>query len=181
MENSVIFGAVAWLTSKPILESLVCAKERKATIMLVVQKEDFLKPQSLRGSRKKWATEIRRLYDLLGDVETSRLTEFLPSVSCDISLKKVKAVRCLGNFNADKNPSHPRMHNKFLVIGSKTVWSGSYNFSLAAEMSYENAVIMRDEKVAKMYMKEFALLFSLSEPLDWKSKTMQPELLTIGT
>ncbi len=55
-----------------------------------------------------------------------------------------------------------------------TVWTGSYNCSKTAENSFENAVILKGEEIATAYLLEFALLFLLSEKLDWTSDRMMP-------
>jgi hypothetical protein len=64
------------------------------------------------------------------------------------------------------------------TIVAEKVWTGSYNCSKAAELSFENAVILRCEKIAKCYMIEFIHLFKNSEAqsakLDWTSEWMSP-------
>ena len=82
------------------------------------------------------------------------------------------------------------MHNKFLVfcktlkgdedgdrevIVPKSVWTGSFNFSKNATNSLENAVYIRDEKIAKAYFSEWSQIEGLSEPLDWESEWVAPE------
>jgi len=37
------------------------------------------------------------------------------------------------------------MHNKFCVIDSKTVVTGSYNWTKKAQSNYENITIIKDE------------------------------------
>ncbi|NCB47419.1 hypothetical protein EOM81_10435 [bacterium] len=92
-------------------------------------------------------------------------------------------IRCVGNHNSDKNPAHPRMHNKFIVfckfgrnkIEPQSVWTGSFNFTNNAGSSFENAVLIKNKKIAMAYLKEFGQIAALSEPLDWESKWMAPE------
>lgn len=108
----------------------------------------------------------------------------------------IDRVRCVGNRNNKENPSQPRMHNKCFVFGHRSwiitgmdsfgetgkwkhiadaVWTGSFNCSQSATLSFENAVIIRGGNAASMYLQEICLLFLLSEPLDWKSEWMAPE------
>jgi phosphatidylserine/phosphatidylglycerophosphate/cardiolipin synthase-like enzyme len=60
------------------------------------------------------------------------------------------------------------------------VWTGSYNFTKNAGMSFENALYIEDQPIVDAYMAEYAQIFSLSEPLDWTSEWSVPEY-RIGT
>jgi len=51
-----------------------------------------------------------------------------------------------------------KMHNTFCIIDIKTVLTGSYNWSRAAEYNDENISIIRSRKVAIAYSKEFVRL-----------------------
>lgn len=49
-----------------------------------------------------------------------------------------------------------KMHNKFIVIDDKEVWTGSANFTGAARYSNnENMVIIKSEEIAKKYIQNF--------------------------
>jgi phosphatidylserine/phosphatidylglycerophosphate/cardiolipin synthase-like enzyme len=48
------------------------------------------------------------------------------------------------------NGVHDFMHNKVLVVDD-AVLTGSYNFSLSAEHNAENAILVRDRRVAEVY------------------------------
>jgi len=53
------------------------------------------------------------------------------------------------------------MHNKFLIIDEKIVWSGSSNYTYYGfYRNYENDVRIEDEEIAKFYKKEFDELIS---------------------
>jgi phosphatidylserine/phosphatidylglycerophosphate/cardiolipin synthase-like enzyme len=87
------------------------------------------------------------------------------------------------------------MHNKFLVfcnltegktdeqfpdttvptIVPQSVWTGSFNLTKNATMSFENAVLLVGNSVAGAYFNEWAQILALSEPLDWRSEWMEPE------
>ena len=109
----------------------------------------------------------------------------------------IEPIRCVGNHNSKKVPAFPRMHNKFLVFsnfGEKEdlakgysmvldnceVWTGSYNLTKNAINSLENAVLIKNNIIAKAYYDEFCQIFALSEPLDWESTWCAPEF-RIGT
>jgi hypothetical protein len=62
---------------------------------------------------------------------------------------------------------HKLMHNKFCVIDSKKVFTGSYNFTYAAEKSnFENMIEVADLNVASSYLKQFQYLLSVSDNVD---------------
>ncbi len=97
---------------------------------------------------------------------------------------------------AEKRAS-PRMHHKFLVrlrqtavpgdvvgglemadsitLEAESVWTGSFNFTRNASFSFENAVVIHDPVIAHSYFEEFSRVASLSEPLDWTSRWVEPE------
>jgi hypothetical protein len=191
-----IFGCVAWLTNKRILEALATKRNQ---ISIVVQKEDFLRPDS--GSRKNnWKSELHQMYRNLG--ETQRVS--LPGIVSDLSFasdQACEAVRCVGNHNAEKSPACPRMHNKFLVFctlemideweeaidetdetthyqyprhNPYAVWTGSFNLTLNATNSLENAVVIHSAPIAQAYLDEWAQILALSEPLDWEQDWIEP-------
>lgn len=59
----------------------------------------------------------------------------------------------------DKN--RYRMHHKVIIIDSKKIITGSYNFTAAAnERNDENILIMENEAVAREYLKEFYRLYN---------------------
>ena len=185
-----LLGAVAWFTDSKIIAAL-----RNKRVSIIVQKEDFLRPD-LEGSKP----ELQRSYS---SVE-SQLQRFeLPGIAATLSVggdPTVEPFRCVGNHNQASEPAMPRMHNKFLVgcnyvtekvidhhfeleksrIIPRAVWTGSYNFSLNARSSFENAMIISNERVAEAYLNEWSQLFAISERLDWNSSWIAPEY-RIGT
>lgn len=187
-----VFGCVAWLTNFSILEALTTPM----TVSLVVQKEDFLRPD-IEGSNF-WAQKLRDKYEnLQNNIERYHM----PWPICEMSLCAdpfFDAVRCMGNHNSDKRPAFPRMHNKFLVFADiahrvdfqdtyygygivpYAVWTGSFNFTQNSTNSLENAVFIEDKTVAQAYLNEYAHVVALSEPLDWETEWCAPEF-RIGT
>ena len=191
-EYNCIIGCIAWFTDWDILEAL--SKIDRAII--VVQKEDFLRPDL--NAEGDWKLRLGKAYDkiksggdrfawpgLMGKLSTS----FDPTI---------KPIRCVGNHNSEKKSAFPRMHNKFLVfcnlvehprplpeaysitLEKKEVWTGSYNLTKNAENSLENVVLIKNNQIAEAYYNEFCQIFALSEPLDWTSEWCAPEF-RIGT
>ena len=186
-----IFGCIAWLTDFDILNRL-----RGKRVSIVVQKEDFLKPdyQLKPGEKEKLSKAYTHL-------DCGEHQYNLPWPLCHMDTfgaPKFWGVRCVGNHNRDRNPSHPRMHNKFLVLTNwidaldrqdedefpladdACVWTGSCNLSRTSHSSLENVVILHDAEIVRAYLNEFAQIMALSEPLDWESDWCAPEYL-IGT
>lgn len=115
-KSTVVFGCVAWLTNFEILRALA----RLDAVQLVVQKEDFLRPDT-NGDYQGWKHRLREAYDelkcpishheLYGGI-ASQLSTGVPGY--------MDAVRCVGNYNSEKKPAFPRMHHKFLIFGQLT-------------------------------------------------------------
>lgn len=183
-----VMAAVAWLTSKPILEALIRARERGVIVLVILHKEKWLRTG---GQSADWQKKLRKLYDTLGtqklDVLESLFKAFNPTNTEWTFSSKVKApgvVRCAGDWIANTDRGARRMHHKFVVTGcrdenlgyiARAVWTGSYNFSSSAEASLENAVLIYDWAIGYSYANEFAMIYLNSEPLDWVSNTMLPE------
>jgi len=193
--DHMIFGCVAWLTSEPILRALAFCKN----VQILVQKEDFLRPDLDQKSTPSWTGKLTRLYSNI-KFSYARFELNAPmgelSMCGDIS---VSGVRCVGNHNEDKSSACPRSHHKFLVfckIGEKDIeghkinydpvalWTGSFNFTKNATYSFENAIFLTDpsgkSEVINAYLKEHHQIFCLSESLDWYRPWSEPEY-RIGT
>lgn len=187
----IIVGCVAWLTSKPIIEALA----KKTGVSIIVQKEDFLRPDF--GVKSNWKNELRKVYKNLPD-SLSRYDAGLQGTSLFMMSfagdSTIEAIRCVGNHNAEKIPAFPRSHHKFIVfckslenpkseygevIGMNyepyAVWTGSFNFTHNATMSFENAVVLKEQEIVKAFFKEYAQIAAISEPLDWNSNWTEPE------
>jgi hypothetical protein len=178
----IVVGCVAWLTSVPVLKALA---RRKATI--IIQKEDFLRPDSPNCNM----SYLRPLYEEI----TGAHRFSLPPPLCNASIcgePDAGGVRCMG-IARDRAAIPPRMHHKFLVFGRprtgasekeymdpdsftwEAVWTGSFNMTKNANLSLENAVLIKDPVVACAYVKEFAQVALRSEPLDWNHEWVDPE------
>jgi hypothetical protein len=201
-ESDVVFGAVAWLTNLDILAELA-----KKSVVIVVQKEDFLRPD-----KATWAqlhAAYGRLHNRWDRYDIPGMVSNLSSCS-DPSLD---AIRCVGNHNRTKKPAFPRMHNKFVIFGKRYkfwehvadagdapdcddwcrcgdclchdfeltgVWTGSFNFTQNSTRSLENAVYIHDKEISQAYFDEWSQIFALSEPLNWEEDWCCPEY-RIGT
>lgn len=181
----VVLGCVAWLTS----EKIITALSKKQAVSIIVQKEDFLRPDI--GSKSPWKKHLAELYSKLEkglmryDAGLQGLAIHMMSYCADHTLEPV---RCVGNYNREKKPAFPRMHNKFLIFCKVPdgedkngdfkpyeVWTGSFNFTKNATCSFENAVALTDPKVVDAFFKEYGQIAALSEPLDWSSDWGEPE------
>jgi HKD family nuclease len=188
-EKGFIFGCVAWLTSEPILKAL----SKCDNVQILVQKEDFLRPDIGYNVGNKWKSDLRNLYDKL-KCETNRY-DFREPISklSYASDPTVEPVRCVGNNNSDKVYAFPRMHNKFLIFCNiddqgmyfpVALWTGSFNLTKNATYSFENALYLTDKSgennIITAYLNEHHQIFALSEKLDWENEWSEPEY-RIGT
>jgi phosphatidylserine/phosphatidylglycerophosphate/cardiolipin synthase-like enzyme len=184
-KSDIIVGCVAWLTDPDILEAMSKLKG----VSIVVQKEDFLRPDL--DSKRKGVNreELRKRYNhLKANLERFEFDNILPKISyCSNPI--MESVRCVGH---KRNFCTPLMHNKFIVfckakqikepnenlvarkIIPYAVWTGSFNFSLNSSASLENAIVIKNSKIAKAYYKEFGQIYAISEPLDWTAKYIEP-------
>jgi hypothetical protein len=166
---------MAWLTNRKVLAALASRSE----VSIVVQKEDFLRPDP--GG--PFNAELRRLYAALPGGEG---IEWSGNYSV-CSGHDGASIRCAGIVKP-RNETPPRMHHKFLVFcdgppeceeeegfAPRAVWTGSFNASQNATRSLENAVLITSKVVAGQYYREFIGILGLSEPLDWTHEYVDPE------
>lgn len=194
-EADVIVGCVAWLTNGAILREL----SKKQSVAIVIQKEDFLRPDLDVGSN--WKQELRESYEALKCV-FERYDEALKGTALHFMSScgdpGIDPIRCVGNFNKDKKPAFPRAHHKFLVfcrtLPNKSVdpnsrsasfepyavWTGSFNLTHNAVNSLENVIVSEDKNIIRSFFEEWAQVEAISEPLNWSSEWVAPEW-RIGT
>ena len=197
--KGIIFGCVAWLTSKPIIEAL-----SKKQTQIIIQKEDFFRPDyNDRGSILKRKKEIRKLYSKIKFPYTRYVMKYGINELSYFSSPSIDGIRCVGHHNSDKKITIPRSHHKFLVFCDEifeknedkklkgkqfsksleynpiAVWTGSFNFTENGTKSFENAIYLEDlsgkNEILLSYLKEHHQVFSLSENLDWESEWASPE------
>lgn len=174
--SEVIVGCVAWVTEKHVLDMLAARP-----VALVVQKENWWKKADARS-----AALAQRYAALTGGLVASMFPEPLATktfrgkpVPNDAPLAPIT---CLGYGAASR--ATPLMHHKFLVrctvaadgaLLAQAVWTGSFNLSANANNSFENAVEIHDATIATAYLAEFALMASLSEPMNWRFSKPTPK------
>jgi len=182
----IVVGCVAWLTSPAILRAL----SKKKGVSIIVQKEDWLRPDL--QDRGDWKARQKSRYSQLPSALARLDIAFGNTILSKMSYcgdPTLDAVRCVGNYNSLRLPAFPRMHHKFIVLcrEAKTephgymnyepheVWTGSFNFTKNAASSFENAIVLKDVGLVRAFFSEFAQIAALSEPLDWESEWVQPQ------
>jgi len=177
-QADVVLGCVAWLTHDEILDAMAGAR-----CSLVVQKEDFLRPD-MNAAGDRWKARLRDKYSHIGGLGR-------PMVAPDLSYcsdPALDGVRCVGNHNSSRLPAFPRMHNKFVVFAKCRIddnseysitpyatWTGSFNFTKNGGASLENALYVESQDIAQAYFQEYRHILALSEPLDWESEWVAPQ------
>lgn len=187
-----VVGCVAWFTSEPIIRALA---RLPFSCQIVVQKEDFLRPDAGYLNDSVWAQRIRKLYEQipLAGIPQWDLGDLAGNLSTN-GERDIEPVRCVGNHNSEKSPAAPRMHHKFLVfcevkkakrheddddysfrdVKPKAVWTGSFNLTKNGGRSLENVVVIDSPEVARLYFTEWEKIYGLSEPLDWEHSWAAP-------
>ena len=109
-QADVVTGCVAWLTHPEIISALAKCNRGAA---IVVQKEDFLRPDT--HANDKWKSTLHSAYQSIGNRLCRSSFPHLSNLSV-CGDPTLHGVRCVGNHNRDRDPAFPRMHNKFLVF-----------------------------------------------------------------
>jgi hypothetical protein len=191
----IVVGCVAWLTSGPILDALAKAQG----VSIVVQKEDFLRPDLDSPQESQWRQWLRARYEQLPEgPDRYAYDGTVVSALSYLGDPTLEPVRCLGNHSSDRRAAMPRAHHKFLVfcdfaegevkdldrdgivfdagrVRPRKVWTGSFNLSKNGGRSLENAVLLTDPHCVRAYYNEWAQLVGVSEPLDWTSQYVHPD------
>jgi hypothetical protein len=190
-----VVGCVAWLAHEGILKALADC----TAVSIVVQKEDYLRPDAMDGEDylRKRQELYRELHGRFWRYDETIGYPYMMSVyRKDAS---IDAIRCVGYSKpkAGNLAARPNMHNKFLVfcrydseetmgyngdpyeavdgITPYGVWTGSFNFTNNGTKSFENAVYLVEPDIVKAYFMEWSQLVAISEPLDWAKPTVDPE------
>lgn len=197
-ESRAVIGCIAWFNLYSVLDALA----DKYAVSILIQKEDWLRPSidengNFIGRKADLHARFQKLNPLCVSEfhQDNRLYFIEPDCYPDDADNApypdiyIDPVRCIGMHGDKKQTMHPRMHHKFLVFlnmqknddGSFIakpygVWTGSFNVTSNATRSFENAVYIKNEKIAEAYMKEWAQLMGLSEDLDWQAEDIAPNL-----
>lgn len=198
-EADVVLGCVAWLTNFKVLQAL----SEKRAVSIIINKEDFLRPDTNAGN--DFTERLKRSYEIMPGGITRFFTNFkinkksvnltVLGLSC-CSDYSISPIRVMGLCTSEKSRTLPRNHHKFVlfcksspsqkygtsinIIEPYAVWTGSYNFTLNAEKSFENALYITNKNIVTAYLMEWGQVAALSEPLDWFSNYVEPEW-RIGT
>lgn len=184
-KSEIVVGLVAWMTDRLLLEAL----SRKKRVSIVVQKEDFLRPDL--EPNKEY---LRIAYQKLKGFRSEE-GDMLPSITTLYGQYppewEGQGVRCFGYRREKGVAAQPTMHHKFLVFCSileevhggiayetlypYAVWTGSYNLTFNATASRENAIYIEDFSIAKSYFQEWSNILALSEPLNWEREWHAPD------
>lgn len=173
-----IVGCVAWLTDGPILAALA---KVPYGVQIVVQKEDFLRPDSPGVGR----VDIRRMYEALPRFEMYCMPGIASSLNACCPGNSAP-VRCIGAVQESRRNAIARSHHKFCVFLKRVerrneyyteevydvfvpnrVWTGSFNWTWNASRSLENAVLIDSPKIAERFALEWSKAYAVSEALDW--------------
>ena len=200
-ESQVCVGAVYRLSDLELLEAMAKTPTSIVVQKETIWRPDF-DPAARTGWRNLLREHYDRIawsdqhHDLFQ-------RQHFPSPLGDMNLlgdQQIAGVRCVGVLGQQRpnGPFAPLMHHKYLVFARlswlpdpgheseedpqgkavwepQTVWTGSYNLTRLAPRSRENAVIIRDPKVASAFFREWTALMCLSEALDWQSEDLAPE------
>ncbi|OMP74731.1 hypothetical protein, partial [[Flexibacter] sp. ATCC 35208] len=178
--------------STPVLKALGKCKN----VQIVVQKEDFLRPDVNVKNVDAWKTELWKLYKgVKCDIERHQFRKPMGDLSVCAD-PTVDGIRCVGNHNKENRSAFPRAHHKFLVFCNVTetemyktydpvaLWTGSFNITKNATLSFENVIYFTEKsgknEIINSFINEHHQIFALSEALNWSSVWTEPEF-RIGT
>lgn len=176
----MVLGAVAWVTDYEILDEL-----SKKKTLLVIQKEDFLRPDMKSRLNEKDKLILKKLYSSFKPFDGTEVATGPFFQDLSKKYQSIPPILCYGVYNKEKMFMTPRMHNKFITFLEKkgdlyypkAVWTGSLNLTQLSIHSLENAVFIEDENIANAYAEEMQLLYLNSDSLNWNSSWINPFFL----
>ena len=164
-----VVGCVAWITSPRLVGALV-----GKPVSIIVNKEWALRDSDMKAPSVRQRANLARLSGGL-----SR-RDFPAPLSSGVTAanERLDAVRCVGHSPRGRTANNPLMHHKFVVAlragKPVAVWTGSFNFTVNAESSLENALEVHDPVIAAAYLAEFARVAAVSEPLNFVGGAAAP-------
>lgn len=168
-DSESVVGCVAWITSPRLMDQLV-----GKPVSLIVNKEWALRQGDMSPSAVRNRENLARLS---GGLYRSDFPAPLNQIR-GATNEPIDAVRCVGHNLRGRQANNPLMHHKFAVRLSDgnpvAVWTGSFNFSVNAESSLENAIEIHDPAIAAAYLAEWARVAAVSEPLDFAAGKAAP-------
>ncbi len=196
----VCVGALYRLTDSDLLEAMTTV-----ATSVVVQKERNWWGGHGSAPRPGWQDLLRVDYDAVaasGEHNDLFQRQNSPEPLGSRGLLRdqhLAGIRSFGQINhGGGEQQSPIMHEKFLVFAElnfipepgpqdslgvngevewkpRVVWTGSYNPTRLANRSLESTLIIRDERIATLFLHKWGCIMALSEPLDWTSDSVQPE------
>lgn len=125
-----IVGAIYLISDKAIATEFVDAKKRGVSVQLVVDK-----------------------------ISTSNYGKAPMLVQGGVDVFLYTPQREAVKDQRDFFDHDPLMHNKFLVVDNRVLWTGSYNWTVSANRkNQENAVLIDDKEMCERFAKQFALI-----------------------
>lgn len=146
-----VYGCVAWFSHREVLATL---KERACCIIM---------------NREDWSEVGRHMenYNDLKPIPTEQLCAMSPMLRTLQEGYVNKAVRSVGT--PERGQNRPRLHHKFLLLERSNgigVWTGSFNITMNASLSLENAIYSEDPDLVQAYIREFVQVLCLSSELN---------------
>lgn len=163
-----IFAAIYMLTDKNITEALIRAHNRNVEIKIILDKISVESPWSKVEPLIKSGIHLflKKISEPKRRAKPSFLTESTPpdqiiSEKTEPDNFKEPCAKKKAGFHF-----HPIMHNKYAII-DKTVWTGSFNWTVSANnKNYENVLIISEEKeVLERFLSNFQMLIDSSVPI----------------
>lgn len=121
-KNHAVIGCVAWLTDFDVLRAM-----KGKSLGIVVQKEEFLRPDKIIASKTSfidWAEKLRTLYDEA--TQSRNPPMWLPNFNFPNRKSEIHGyqhadagdIRCIGYVSTERKEKStlPLMHHKFLVF-----------------------------------------------------------------
>lgn len=135
--RKTLYGAIYMLSDKTIATEFIEAKKRGVDVKLLVDR------MCISGYGKGPMLVQAGISILLYVPELNQSKKIIDDGQRDF-------------FSAD-----PIMHHKFLIADGKAVWTGSFNWTVAANRkNQENAVIIDERDVCEKFLKQFNILMS---------------------
>lgn len=195
--SHTVVGCAAWLTDLAVLAAL-----QGKQVCIIVQKEDFLRPDF--NDNAWYKDKLQAAYNKLEGISRHQLNI---GFSTGYGDDDEPAILCAGLANPKRKSAWPRMHHKFLLFRFNdmpateddiprdeaahpgcwpklgkfdAVFTGSYNITKNASNSLENSLVITKQPIVDAYYAEFEHVFGMSEPLDWNSEWVSPRY-RVGT
>jgi phosphatidylserine/phosphatidylglycerophosphate/cardiolipin synthase-like enzyme len=137
---------------KPTTKLIELIKNAKTSIHAAIYMlTDKTIAQALADAKKQRNIEIKIIVDTMSTHQYGK-ANFLHENNIEVYL-----------FDHDKKEFDPAifncpsiMHNKFLIIDEKTLWTGSFNWTVAANRkNQENVIVIDDKNICEQYEHQF--------------------------